>query len=217
MRMNTKWPPDPDFVLSETAELFDLLCPALEVGADWATRKMEEDDLGIDAATHSHMTRFRAAAYVDTSGRLAGTGFQRIEVGNSGLYFVRDDYEIRVMRPDIAFELGRAVRHVPTPRSGRRHTYYTQPTMFPMLASAALPSPRVRLLALWETDEFWQCAGIDLAMPRSAARRRFLSKCYWTTGVPMNRAVNVPVPAVTRPAMADIALRAVAKHVARDG
>ena len=82
--MKTKWPPDPETVLSDIAEFLALLDPALDAASDHGVRYFEwrgKDE--IDPWLHSHLARDFAKDWLIGNG-IADTGFEPKDLAMSG-------------------------------------------------------------------------------------------------------------------------------------
>ena len=183
--MNTNSIPESASILQDLEPFFERVYPALEAAVDAAVKVFENERMPIDLGLHAYHTRVRAGKWLPPD-VIGPTGFQKIEVGAGGLYFVSECYTLRLLKADHTYgeDCVDPQMALPTPHSNARSQYYDQPMFLGMGPAEFSLSPRIKLVGLWDIDKHYQLTEIGLALPKASATKRGESQHYWLVPVP---------------------------------
>ena len=194
--MKTKWPPNPESVISDLSSMLALVYPALDAGVDHALQYFEgikKDDK--DPWLFTHLVRHHSKDWL-AANEIAATGFQLKNIPMSGLWLHSSEYDIRILKYD----------HRPGPitdkfqpriqvsKTSRRRQFFYQPSFefdedLTTFLKLQVPQ-RLNLVLLWDHDADYKLAAMELACPRRLSQEINAVECHWWVSIPRDGATG---------------------------
>lgn len=198
--MKTQWPPESPKVFELLEPVRELLWNGLDFGCDQALQYFEsiKETEDINPWLASHLTRYHCLRWLAANG-LQDTTFQALPLAFSGIWLRSAELDVRVLKIDRrpSPQTKEPTRRIQAQNvSDARRDYYTQPSMtfdtdFVKLDGMIVP-PRVKTLALWDTNASRLLTTLELACPKWLDEDKLLVETHWWLPIPRKGQVVLP-------------------------
>ena len=163
MKVEHPLPLGPEACVKKMGWFLKILQTALEEACEKARQLFEHEGTKIEYSHFASTVRWAMTQKMDS---LELNAVERKHLNNNGLQFKGDGWKLRVLK---AFR-----QQIPGPgRSNARRAFFYQPA-FP-----GMEKTKLRLVALWETDETGSLSDVFLAMPRGASNAWENCDSHW--------------------------------------